>query len=302
MSGFYILDRDFWTDDTFEDEPFTEREAWHWLIAHASYEPRRMRVGSRIIQIGRGQVAVSLRSLAETFGWSVGKLRNYTRILIDAEKISTECNTQLTIITLCNYDKFQNRAKNPSTREDHEKHTKSTRAVPPYKEKERERNKRNKNSSLRSEQKGADAPLSDYDLFISVDVPEPDPTLEQPPAASAPHKPAKPVFSPPDWVPLEPWQAFLEMRKAQKAPPTERAKELLVRKLDAFRSQGHDPTSVLEQSTVNAWKDLYEPKEKTHGFQQQTTRMYANRPEKPTFIEEGARLIAKYRNQAETLS
>ena len=65
----------------------------------------------------------------------------------------------------------------------------------------------------------------------------------------------------PDWIPLETWEAFLEMRRKIKKPPTEHAIELLIAKLDKFRQQGQDIKAVLEKSITSSWQDVFEIKE-----------------------------------------
>ncbi len=54
------------------------------------------------------------------------------------------------------------------------------------------------------------------------------------------------------------------MRKKMKAPPTEHAQDLLVRKIIKLRGEGHDPEAVVEQSIMNSWKGLF-PLKDTEG-------------------------------------
>ena len=74
-----------------------------------------------------------------------------------------------------------------------------------------------------------------------------------------------PRFALPEWVPLEPWNDFLEMRKSLRAAPTEKAKALLVRKLQKFKSEGQDVRAVLEQSVERSWKGVFPVKEPLKG-------------------------------------
>lgn len=64
----------------------------------------------------------------------------------------------------------------------------------------------------------------------------------------------------PDWLPLETWREFEAMRKGIRSPMTPFASQLVIKKLDKFRQAGHDVQKALEQSIVNSWKDVYEPK------------------------------------------
>jgi phage replication O-like protein O len=69
-------------------------------------------------------------------------------------------------------------------------------------------------------------------------------------------------FDLPDWLDKKTWSDFLEMRKKIKAPPTERAKELLIKRLDELRQAGDDPSEVLNQSIMNNWREFSPSKEK----------------------------------------
>lgn len=66
----------------------------------------------------------------------------------------------------------------------------------------------------------------------------------------------------PDWIPADAWAGYVEMRKKIKKPMTDRAAELRIKDLEAFRAAGHDLAVILDQSTANNWTDLYEPKDR----------------------------------------
>jgi uncharacterized protein YdaU (DUF1376 family) len=70
------------------------------------------------------------------------------------------------------------------------------------------------------------------------------------------------AFVLPEWVGPEVWAAFEEMRKKIKKPMTDRARQNIIAKLAEFKSQGHDPTIVLDNSITGSWQDVYEPKNK----------------------------------------
>jgi CRISPR/Cas system-associated endonuclease Cas3-HD len=71
----------------------------------------------------------------------------------------------------------------------------------------------------------------------------------------------------PDWVPLESWNGYIEMRKAQKKPPTNYAVTLLLKKLNSYRQSGYELTAVLEQSIINNWIDVYPAKDQSRNMQ-----------------------------------
>jgi uncharacterized protein YdaU (DUF1376 family) len=61
----------------------------------------------------------------------------------------------------------------------------------------------------------------------------------------------------PDWIPEDPWKAWLEVRSKNKAPNTPRALTLAIRELERLRADGQDPVAVLEQSTLRGWRGLF---------------------------------------------
>lgn len=88
---------------------------------------------------------------------------------------------------------------------------------------------------------------------------------EEPPAdAGAARAQSQPIVIPkpdlPDWIDPAAWAGYVEMRKRKRAPMTARAQVLVIRELTKLRSQGHDPTAVLDQSTQRTWTDIYEIK------------------------------------------
>ncbi len=70
----------------------------------------------------------------------------------------------------------------------------------------------------------------------------------------------------PVWLPLDAWNAFLDMRKKIKKPATDYAQTLLLKKLAAFYAADLDPGVILNQSIMNGWQDLYEPKERSTAY------------------------------------
>jgi len=71
----------------------------------------------------------------------------------------------------------------------------------------------------------------------------------------------KPKIIIPAWMPLDDWNDFLEMRKKQRSPPTDRAKQMLINKLNDFMADGYNPSEILQQSVMNNYKGLFEVKQ-----------------------------------------
>ena len=108
---------------------------------------------------------------------------------------------------------------------------------------------RSNNSSNRDKQMQAD----DKQMLAQPDIAE----HEQSISKSKAEKPAASGFVLPDWVDSEAWQGFEEMRKKERHPLTERARKLAITDLEKLRASGSDPTEVLNQSTLKAWRGLF---------------------------------------------
>ena len=65
----------------------------------------------------------------------------------------------------------------------------------------------------------------------------------------------------PDWIPVESWNGFDEMRHKMGAKQwTERAKVLTVKTLERLRALGQDPGDCLDQSVERGWRGVFEVK------------------------------------------
>lgn len=64
----------------------------------------------------------------------------------------------------------------------------------------------------------------------------------------------------PDWIPLEDWNDFVAMRKQIKKPMTDRAKRIVLGKLEDMKNRGVDVSIALQNSIANNWQNIYEPK------------------------------------------
>ena len=52
-------------------------------------------------------------------------------------------------------------------------------------------------------------------------------------------------------------QSFIDMRSDGKKPMTQRALDMLIKKLSRLESQGHCPNLLLEKSIIGSYQDVY---------------------------------------------
>lgn len=156
--GVFAIDRSVFDHPIFAPEPFTEREAWLWMIGAAAWKPMRVRVGRAPIELERGQLAFATRFLATKWRWSEARVRRFLkRLEIDA-MIATQTTHQATLITLCNYDKFAFGRRTDDAPSDAQTDAEATRS----RRKEEEPNNSKKDSS---ELRSAEAIDPRTDLF-----------------------------------------------------------------------------------------------------------------------------------------
>ena len=85
---------------------FTRFEAWAWLLSEASYRARTVGRGDKVVTLQRGQLAHSLRFIAKGWGWSEPAVRRFLTRLKTAAQIDARSDAGITVITICNYDRY----------------------------------------------------------------------------------------------------------------------------------------------------------------------------------------------------
>lgn len=86
---------------------FSKREAWLWLLSEAEWKPVSRNVGGKIIPLKRGQLAHSVRFMAEAWGWPKSNVARFLDRLKTETMIGTDTGTGVLIVTLCKYDEYQ---------------------------------------------------------------------------------------------------------------------------------------------------------------------------------------------------
>lgn len=145
--GVFAVDRGVWDHDVLaENEPYSRREAWLWLVSEAAWKPHKRRIIGRTIELARGQFAGSLRFIASKWRWTEPRVRRFLHALISAEMVDAKTDAGVTVITICKYEEYQ-RVSLPTdaTRENDDD-------APPTQERRKVEDKESKEvSSLRSD-------------------------------------------------------------------------------------------------------------------------------------------------------
>lgn len=106
MSGFAVIYR-----ETVEHPLFTgdaaRLGAWVHLILKACWKPTKFRISGKIVELSRGQLCASRAQLAEAWGWKPSAVERFLVRLETEQMIGRETGQGRTVITICNYDKYQ---------------------------------------------------------------------------------------------------------------------------------------------------------------------------------------------------
>lgn len=92
-------------------KPFSDFEAWTWILFEASWKPRRVRVSNgrsaAVVDLKRGDLSHSLSYMAEAWGWSIKRVRTFLDRLETDSQTTRQTGTLQNVITVCNYETYQ---------------------------------------------------------------------------------------------------------------------------------------------------------------------------------------------------
>lgn len=80
---------------------------WLDLLFMASWDDSKQIVGSRLIEIKRGQLVASIAFLVKRWGINHNTVINFLKTLKDEGMITKTSVSNVSIITICNYEKYQ---------------------------------------------------------------------------------------------------------------------------------------------------------------------------------------------------
>jgi hypothetical protein len=110
--GYVLIARGLLEHPRFKPQgAFSSAEAWIWLIESAAHTARdvtatngRHRV---VVHLEPGQLTFSVRFLAGAWRWSDKRVQRFLSALVLDQSVTTQTTTGQTLITLCNWDRYQ---------------------------------------------------------------------------------------------------------------------------------------------------------------------------------------------------
>ena len=249
--GWVPVSRELQDHWMWEDKPFAHGQAWIDLIMLANYEDTKMPYKGEIITCERGTVNLSISHLANRWGWSRHKARDFLNLLESDGMVTVNATTNRTTITIENYSFYNDVPTTKGQRGDSDKTSNSSKFVefddfgattnlttqtlekysvcddsPTTKgqRKDSERtakgqrgdttnnnNKNNKNNNIYSDEPKLDTAVKE----------------------------------------------FITFRKKIKKPMTDHAVKLMLSKLNKLSSDIDEQVEILNQSILNGWQGIY---------------------------------------------
>lgn len=105
--GVFAVDRGIFDDPDFANEPFTEREAFMWLVSEAAWRERVSRCQHGAIKLMRGDVCHSVRFMAKAWQWSKSRVDRFMKKLVSRGILMCENRDGEIVYSVKNYNRFQ---------------------------------------------------------------------------------------------------------------------------------------------------------------------------------------------------
>lgn len=223
--GFFLMHRGWRDNPVFRGE-FSRADAWVWLIENACWKPTRFDIKGKSITLDRGQLCASRERLATAWNWSPSAVERFLTRLQTEQMIGRETGQGKSIITVCNYAKYQDKTDE----------TGQETGQPTGQRSDRDRTAKeqgNKGTIVEEEDKSS---------------------------PSTARRSAPDPFPRPDWAEPQVWSDFLRNRKTKRLPNTATAHRKLITDLAAMADDDWPPGRLLEAIVARGWAAAYDPR------------------------------------------
>lgn len=128
MAGWISLHRSIEKHWLYEEErKFSRFEAWVDLLLMVNHSDNKTMIDGKLVTVKRGQRITSLRKLGDRWNWSLTKVDAFLKLLEEDKMIVLKKDTKKTLVTIVNYDIYQNNDLEKRHRKDSEKTVKEHR-------------------------------------------------------------------------------------------------------------------------------------------------------------------------------
>ncbi len=148
--GWVKIDRELQDHWIWEDIPYANGQAWVDLILLANHADKKTFMGGEVITISRGCFFTSERKLAERWGWSSKRVRNFLKLLENENMIELGTSRLGSAINIVNYSVWQGSGITQEAQKKHQGSTEEARG-----KRERPTNKKERIKELKKKEKPA---------------------------------------------------------------------------------------------------------------------------------------------------
>ena len=113
------FDHHFWR----EERAYSRAEAWLDCVQMACFQPQRKLIGNQVIDVPRGGIVASVRFLSDRWRWSTTKVCSFLEVLRVDAMIVTEKRQGITLLLLCNFDRYNGEKRQESSQESNTRKT-----------------------------------------------------------------------------------------------------------------------------------------------------------------------------------
>lgn len=103
----FAVARSIWDDSDFASEPFTEREAFMWLVSSAAWKDIRARGNAGAVDLKRGEFSFATRFLAEKWQWSKSRVDRFIQRIENRGMIRDTSRDSAKVYSVSKYNYFQ---------------------------------------------------------------------------------------------------------------------------------------------------------------------------------------------------
>jgi len=118
MDGWIKIHRQLLSSDSWLSEPFNRSQAWIDLIGLTNFTESYFYIRGVKVTVNRGQLAWGDRKLSERWRWSRGKVNRFLKELIKEQQIIVTQSNVVHMITIVNYDLYQDVSATEYTTDD----------------------------------------------------------------------------------------------------------------------------------------------------------------------------------------
>lgn len=130
MSGWISIHRQLKDNWVWQEKPFSKGQAWIDILLMVNHKDNKILLGSELKEVKRGSRITSIRKLCTRWGWSNTKVKAFLKLLEEDEMLVVKSDTKKTVLTVVNYNDYQdiNKGKNDAkaTQKRHKNDAKAT--------------------------------------------------------------------------------------------------------------------------------------------------------------------------------